>query len=233
MTDGQAVLVMTKAPRPGLVKTRLAPLLGDKGCASLQASLVSHAVEVAVSVSPTGTFVAFDPPDARGDLAALVPAGVRLLPQRGSHLGERMAAAVADVQAVQPGRLVVVGTDIPGLQARHLRDAFAAVAGRGTVVLGPALDGGYYLAGMSRHEPSLFDIPPALWGGPCVLAATAARAEAAGLQVRLLEALRDLDTVADAVALALADDPTLPPSLRSLLGALAERGRLGGAAGQP
>ncbi|MHB1850519.1 MAG: TIGR04282 family arsenosugar biosynthesis glycosyltransferase [Acidimicrobiales bacterium] len=215
MTDERAVLVMAKAPRPGLAKTRLAPMLGDDRCASLQATLITRAVAVATSVAPGATFVAFDPPDARGELAGLVPPGVELVPQRGGHLGERLAAAVTDVYAVHLGPLVVVGTDIPLLEARHLHDAFAALAGGDDVVLGPAYDGGYYLAGMNRPEPSLFDIAPQLWGGPGVLAATVARVEADGLRGHLLEELRDLDTPEDAMALAA--EGGLPSELRLLL----------------
>ena len=215
MNDERAVLVMAKAPRPGLVKTRLAPMLGDDRCAALQTTLITLAATVATSVAPGATFVAFDPPDAENEVAVLVPAGVELVPQRGRHLGERMAGAVADVYAAYRGPLVVVGTDIPLLEPGHLRGAFAAIASGDDVVLGPAHDGGYYLAGMSRPEPSLFAIAPELWGGPDVLAATVARVEADGLRCHLLEELRDLDTSEDAVALAA--ETSLPSALRPLL----------------
>ncbi|MDA8285255.1 MAG: TIGR04282 family arsenosugar biosynthesis glycosyltransferase [Actinomycetota bacterium] len=215
MTDERAVLVMAKAPRSGLAKTRLAPMLGDDRCASLQAALITRAATTATAVTPGATFLAFDPPDAREELAGLVPPGVELLPQRGRHLGERLAAAVTDVYAVHRGLLVVVGTDIPLLEPRHLRDAFGALAGGNDVVLGPAYDGGYYLAGMTRPVPSLFDIDPELWGGPGVLAATVTRVEANGLRCHLLEVVRDLDTPEDVVALAA--EPTLPSAFRPLL----------------
>ena len=215
MTDERAVLVMAKAPRPGLAKTRLAPMLGDDRCASLQAALITRSATTATAVAPGATFLAFDPPNAREELAGLVPPGVELLPQRGSHLGERLAAAVTDAYAVHRGSLIVVGTDIPLLGERHLRGACAALAGGDDVVLGPAHDGGYYLAGMTRPVPSLFDIDPELWGGPDVLAATVARVEANGLRCHLLEVLRDLDTPEDAVALAA--EPSLASELRALL----------------
>lgn len=206
---------MAKAPRPGLAKTRLAPMLGLGRCGSLQAALITLAAAAATAVAPGATFVAFDPPDAREELAGLLPAGVAVVPQRGSHLGERLAGAVADVFAAHRGPLVVVGTDIPLLEPRHLHDAFVVLAGGADVVLGPAFDGGYYLAGMSRPVPSLFDIAPQLWGGPGVLAATVARLEADGLRCALLEELRDLDTPEDAVALAA--EPFLPSALRPIL----------------
>jgi rSAM/selenodomain-associated transferase 1 len=206
---------MAKAPRPGCVKTRLAPMLGPEGCASLQAALITLAAAVATSVAPGATVVAFDPPDAEDEIAGLVPRGVELVPQRGGHLGERLTAAVTDVHAAHRGPLVVVGSDIPLLSAPHLRSALAALAAGADVVLGPSYDGGYYLAGMNRPEPSLFDIPPSLWGGPDVLAATLARVTAAGLRYDLIEQLRDLDTPADALALAAED--RLPSLLRPLL----------------
>ena len=218
MTGGAAVLVMAKAPRAGLVKTRLAPMLGHDGCACLQAALITLAATTATAIAPGATFVAFDPSDAGRELAGLLPAGFALVPQRGRHLGERMAGAVTYVYAAQRGPLVVVGTDIPLLEPRQLHDAFAALAGGDDVVLGPAHDGGYYLAGMTRPVPSLFDIDPELWGGPDVLAATVARVVADGLRCHLLEELRDLDTPEDAVALAA--EPSLPQALRPLLGGL-------------
>ena len=215
MNDERAVLVMAKVPRAGRVKTRLAPMLGHDRCASLQAALITRAATTATAVAPGATFLAFDPPDAREELAGLVPPGVELVPQRAGHLGERLTAAVTDVYAVHQGLLAVVGTDIPLLEPRHLRDAFMALAGGADVVLGPAYDGGYYLAGMTRPVPSLFGITPHLWGGSNVLAATVARVEANGLRCHLLEVLRDLDTPEDAVALAA--EPSLPSAFRPLL----------------
>jgi len=218
VSGDRAVVVMAKAPRPGLAKTRLAPLIGHARCGSLQAALITLTAAVATSVAPDATFVAFDPPDAEDEIAGLLPPGAELVPQRGWHLGERLAGAVADVFAAHRGPLVVVGTDIPLLEPRHLHDAFMDLAGGADVVLGPALDGGYYLAGMNQLEPSLFDITPELWGGPGVLAATEARLEADGLRCHLLEELRDLDTPEDAVALAA--EPSLPSALHPIFASL-------------
>ncbi|MGH9055651.1 MAG: TIGR04282 family arsenosugar biosynthesis glycosyltransferase [Acidimicrobiales bacterium] len=217
MTADPAILVMAKAPRPGQVKTRLAPMLGSDACARLHEMLVERTVALAVSVVAAATLLAFDPPDARDELAALVPPAVKLVPQRGRHLGERLRAGVADVFAAHAGPVLVVGTDIPMLGARHLCHALGRLdAGdEDDVVLGPARDGGYYLAGMNRLQASLFDIAPALWGGPRVLSASVAAARAAGLRVGLLEVLADLDTPADAVALAA--EPALPAQVRALL----------------
>lgn len=215
MTGAPAVLVMAKLPRPGSVKTRLAPLLGHDGCARLQALLVRRATELACSVAPGATYVAFDPADGEAEMARLVLADVLLLPQRGTHLGERLANATGEVLAARSGPLVVVGTDIPLLAPVHLCGALGELEAGRDAVFGPACDGGYYLAGLARALPELFAIDPALWGGPQVLRASLARARAAGISVGLLEPLRDLDTAEDASALLA--EPELPHDVRQVL----------------
>ncbi|NUR05215.1 MAG: glycosyltransferase [Streptomyces sp.] len=207
-----AVLVMAKAPLPGTVKTRLHALLGSRGCAELQSALLAHTVELTAGWP---TFLAYDPPDAEDAVRCLVPPGVRLLPQRGSGLGERLAAAVEDVCTLRPGPVVVLGTDAPTLTADRLAAAFTALDSGHDVVLGPALDGGYYLIGMRRPQTRLFGLDPALWGGDQVLASTLAIADRAGLRTVLLPPLRDLDTPEDAAVLL--GDPLLPARIAAAL----------------
>jgi rSAM/selenodomain-associated transferase 1 len=209
-----AVVVMAKAPRPGMVKTRLHSLLGPAGCAALQEALIGHTTELTTRRG-LRTYLAFDPPDQRCCLRRLVPPGVRLLPQRGSHLGQRLAAAVQDVHAQCPGPLVVLGTDAPTLTAGLLVDAFTALKKGYDAVVGPALDGGYYLIGMRRPHTRLFALDADLWSGENVLAATLALAERERLKVHLLPPLRDLDTPEDAAVFL--QDPSLPPRIAALL----------------
>ena len=109
----------------------------------------------------------------------------------------------------------MIGTDIPGLTPGRLAEAFAQLASGCDVVFGPAFDGGYYLAGMTRPAPELFAVDPALWGGGRVLAASLAAARDASLTVALLPPLRDLDTPADAAALLA--DPLVPAGIRQAL----------------
>lgn len=197
-SSNPSVLVMAKAPRPGTVKTRLHPLLGPEGCAALQTELIRHTVALTTGHG-LRTYVAHAPADAHSDLAALVPVGVELLPQRGGGLGKRLAAAVEDVFAADAGPLLVLGTDAPTLTGGHLTAAVQALESS-DVVLGPARDGGYYLIGMNRPQTRLFALDPELWGGDRVFAATRVLAEEEGLTVAALPGLRDLDTPEDAAA---------------------------------
>ncbi|MDE3202636.1 MAG: TIGR04282 family arsenosugar biosynthesis glycosyltransferase [Acidobacteriota bacterium] len=207
-----AVVVMAKAPRPGHVKTRLAPLLGHDGCARLAAALLQHSVSVAVA-SGLEVTVAFDPPDGRAEIAALLPAGVGLEAQAPGDLGQRMAAAAARPLG-QGHPVVLIGTDAPTLTSASLLAA-ARELRRVDAVFGPAADGGYYLLGLSRPAPGLFALG-SRWGGPEVLDASLVAARRAGLSVSRLETRRDLDTPDDAAALAA--DERVPAGLRRLLG---------------
>jgi rSAM/selenodomain-associated transferase 1 len=214
MSRPGTVLVLAKAPQPGRVKTRLHPLLGPDGSARLQAGLIRRTTDLTTAHGWT-TYLAFDPPDAEDELTGLVPAGTRLLPQSSGHLGQRLTAAVAAAASEHEGPLLVLGTDAPTLTVELLESAFAALRRGADVVLGPALDGGYYLIGLHHPLPHLFAIDPALWGGHQVLAATVDAATREGCSVRLLRELRDLDTPEDAAALLA--DPALPASVAALL----------------
>jgi uncharacterized protein len=206
-------LVMAKAPRPGFVKTRLAPLLGDAGCARLQSWLIGHAARWADEAGRAHVAVA--PADAEAEVRPLVPAGVTLLAQSGGDLGLRLAAATEQVSAP----VLVIGTDCPVLGPDHAREATAALDAGADACLGPATDGGYWLVGLARPAPALFDIGTEHWGGPEVLERTLACAERAGLRVTLLREECDLDEPDDVPALLA--DPRTPADLAALLRAAA------------
>lgn len=215
MSGTLAVLVMARAPRPGSTKTRLEPMLGPAGCAQLQAALIARTTAIACQAAPGAVHVALDPPGSAGQVGALLPSDVAVFEQCGGDLGQRMAHAVARVHAEHGGPIVVIGTDIPTLTADRLLAALALLEGGADAVFGPAFDGGYYLVAVHRPVPALFDLDPAVWGGPTVLAASLTAARAARLHVSLLPHLRDLDTPADAWALL--DDGELPVEIERVL----------------
>jgi rSAM/selenodomain-associated transferase 2/rSAM/selenodomain-associated transferase 1 len=117
-------------------------------------------------------------------------ADVRPVPQGEGDLGRRMHLAFA--QAFEQGmkRVVLVGTDCPKIRPAHLVKAFQAL-GRKDVVVGPALDGGYYLIGLRSPAPDLFHGIP--WGTGEVLQRTLDAAAASNRRVSLLDPLEDVD----------------------------------------
>ncbi len=96
--------------------------------------------------------------------------------------------------------MLAIGADAPGVGPAVVREA-VRVLQQADVVLGPALDGGYYLIGLNREARHLFEGVP--WGTPRVLQVTVALCVARDLKIGQLAPLRDLDTAADLEALGL------------------------------
>ena len=206
------MIVIAKAPRPGLCKTRLEPLLGPEGCARLQALLVARAARWAADVGDP--FVVFTPADAREEMAALAP-GAKLIPQVGGSLGDRLAGAFRAVLAEHAGPAVLVGVDTPQLGLAHAQAAVDDLRDGIDVSVGPADDGGYYLIALREPRDALFALPPELWGGSEVLFRTLEAAARAGLSVGMLRSERDLDDEPDVRALLA--DPLTPPDIAAIL----------------
>jgi uncharacterized protein len=134
------------------------------------------------------------PADAGDAVRAWLGAGPAYLPQADGDLGRRMEDAFARAFADGAERVVIVGSDLPELSASLLRRAFDALDVH-PAVLGPARDGGYYLLGLRRMVPGIFD--GIAWSTPDVLAATLARFRAADVAPAMLDELADVDEVQD------------------------------------
>lgn len=188
------LVVFVKRPRAGEVKTRLARDIGASDAAALYRTLAEQVLrETAPLDGGYSRLLQFAPADAEDDIARWLPNEARA-PQVEGDLGARMEAAFAAQFADGGERVVLVGTDAPGLGRAHLEQAFAALRAH-ALVLGPATDGGYYLVGLSRRLPALFE--GIEWSTPSVLAATREKARTLGLEARLLPELGDVDTVED------------------------------------
>lgn len=189
-----SVAVFLKAPRLGTVKTRLAAEVGNRHALRLYRVLAARTLE-AVHQTGLDAAVWYSPPDATAEMRFWLGDAWPLRPQASGDLGARLAASL---RAVEPGRgWIAVGADCPRLDAATLADAAAHVV-RGEVVLGPTLDGGYYLVGGTAPLPDIFTAIS--WGTDRVLAETRARLAHVGTAWSELAPLRDVDTAADARA---------------------------------
>src|SRR5262249_845619 len=121
---------------------------------------------------PAERVLAYSPPESRPFFAELVGDGFQLTPQADGDLGQRMAAFFTDLLAAGAEAVVLLGTDTPRLALDSVEQAFQALRGA-DVVLGPATDGGYYLVGIARRLPPIFD--GIAWGGCDVLEQTVRR----------------------------------------------------------
>lgn len=198
MTTGCALIVLAKAPRPGLAKTRLVPALGEAGAAGLARWLLDRTMGAALEAG-LGAVELCTAPDATDPAFVAWGArpGVVLAPQGDGDLGARMDRALARALRAH-GRALLIGTDAPRLDAALLREAAQALDGHDAVFV-PAHDGGYALVGLRRPAPGLFaDMP---WSTPMVMALSRERVRAAGLRHAELASLHDIDVPADLVHL--------------------------------
>lgn len=189
------LILFAKAPVPGQVKTRLCPPLSGDEAASLHGSMVLDMLEHSRSLKGTDRVLAASPsPDHPFFQAVASRFGIDLWEQTGIDLGARMASAFHTAFERGYEHAVIVGSDIPELTAHPIRQALSLLTEH-DLVLGPTLDGGYYLIGMNRPIPELFtDIP---WSTANVCSITHRKAEALGLSVGMTSPLRDLDTLED------------------------------------
>ncbi|HET6751621.1 MAG TPA: TIGR04282 family arsenosugar biosynthesis glycosyltransferase [Actinomycetes bacterium] len=204
-----ALAVIAKEPVAGLAKTRLVPALGAAGAARAASAMLADTL-AAVRASGAEPWLCFAPVEARERLRRLAP-GFGLLAQASGDLGDRLAACLADLLGAGADRVAIVGADTPHIPAASYRRAFALLD-EADIVLGPALDGGYYLVAAKASRPELFVGVP--MGTEVVLTETLTRATRGGLLVAMLSPLRDLDRVEDlAAALAAGDLAAAPATL--------------------
>lgn len=135
----------------------------------------------------------FTPRHAHLEMEDWLPGETRL-PQSDGDLGDRMAHAFSESFRRGARRAVIVGSNVPSLSGDVVRAAFRALDDH-DLVLGPARDGGHYLVGLARLHAALFHEIP--WSAASVLTMTLERARTLGLDVRLLDPLRDIDTLED------------------------------------
>ena len=191
------LLIFAREPVLGRVKTRLAADIGPEAALAVYRELLAlTAAAVTASAVPATVWLA-EAPHPAADAAQPRPEWPDL-PWRvqppADQLGERMAHAFDTAFAAGAGRVVVIGTDCPGLRPAILQQAFAALEAH-DVVVGPAEDGGYYLLGLRERQPALFANKD--WSTATVLPDTLADAARLGLRVARLPVLHDVDSGRD------------------------------------
>jgi rSAM/selenodomain-associated transferase 1 len=219
-----AVGIFCKTPAAGLSKTRLSPPLRLDECAALSACFIRDIAEtigdVAQGAGATG-YAVYTPRGTEDVLRELLPPEFRLHAQCDGDFGARVATAMRELLARHAG-VILVNADSPTLPASILREALSAVQAGNSIVLSPALDGGYTLIGLPVMREELFvDIP---WSMPTVYADTVARAGALGLPVVNVAGWYDVDDPAS-LDLLLAELAGRNLSFTSLRGARASATR--------
>lgn len=193
-TGPTTLLVIAKEPLPGRVKTRLTPPFTPERAAALAAAALADTLHAVLRAPARRRVLVLE-----GHPGPWLPPGIEVVPQTAGGLDERLAAAFAGCE----GPTLLVGMDTPQICPALLAPALAVDAWADCdAYLGPAADGGFWALGLAVPDPRL------LRGVPMSTAHTGAfqrqRLLDAGLRVRRLPVLRDVDTAADAHAVAAA-----------------------------
>lgn len=187
----RTLIIFVKAPAAGRVKTRLAKALGPARAAAVYRRLCANTIAQA-SRGPWRTVLAVDPVPAIAGFENLWPRQFHRTPQGRGDLGARMRRLI---DAAPSGPVVIIGSDAPALRARHIREAFKALAGADCAV-GPAPDGGYWLIGFSRRRGRAPRFERVRWSSEHALGDTI-RSLPAGFRIARLGDLADIDDAAD------------------------------------
>jgi uncharacterized protein len=190
-----ALVILTKAPQPGQSKTRLVPPLSYAEAADLARALLLDQLQNLVTFGDARLFIAFTPETAAGFFDGFIAQGFTCFAQRGQSLGERMSHAFEHLFASGFANVILIGSDLPALPVRFFQQAYAWLENSADVVLGPSADGGYYLIGMNRMIPGIFD--DIAWSSADVLSKTLQKLGNLRLKHELLPEWYDIDTRKD------------------------------------
>lgn len=188
--EKNGILIFQKNAELGKVKTRLAKDVGKESALQIYTQLceLTHEVCKEVPVEKHLYFSSFIPEDLPRDSSYFFHI------QKGGDLGERMSDAFEEMFGKGYERLLIIGTDCPEISTQLLEEAFSLLE-KNEVVLGPAKDGGYYLLGMRRYFPQLFQ--NINWSTSEVVNQTKKKLESGKISYQLLPVRTDIDTLED------------------------------------
>lgn len=195
------LIVFAKAPRAGLVKTRMSPPLSLEQASGLYTAMLDDVLEASAAFAAKldlEPVLAFHPPDAVAEMVARTPPAFRLQVQRGLGLGERMANAFAEAAAAGAPFAILRGSDSPALEYAQIEAASLQLEQGVDVVLTPDGAGGYALVGQRAPDPRIFDVPMST---DDMYARTVSRCADLGLRVYETKPSFDLDRVGDLASL--------------------------------
>jgi hypothetical protein len=190
--NDNAVILFARDPVLGQVKTRLSSSLDDETILKLYSCFVEDSLEKISKVEDADCFVGISPANHSGFFNGTEPSDMRLFAQQGKDLGDKMRQAFVDRFAEGYKKVAIIGSDSPSLPVSYINQSLTSDK---DLVLGPSIDGGYYLIAMSGKVSEVFD--GVAWGTEHVLDETLARVKKAGVSLELLPVWYDVDLPAD------------------------------------
>ncbi len=193
------VIVFAKNPIPNHVKTRLIPRLSAEQAAALYRAFLTDWCKTLSELSTIDLIVAYTPEGSQADLQAIIGDAVTYIPQIGGGLGERLTSATHWASDEGYEKIIITGSDSPTLPLAYISQAVDALD-TCDIVVGPSVDGGYYLIGFSTQN--ITAVVPAIyqgiaWSTKHVFQQTVERIYKINAKLKLLPVWYDVDTPED------------------------------------
>jgi uncharacterized protein len=193
------IIVFAKEPIPNRVKTRLLPALSPEQAASLYKAFLVDWCATLSKLETADLVIAYTPPEGKSALQTLIGEDAIYIPQVGADLGERLGNAGQWACEQKYQKFLFVGSDSPTLPIQYVKEAFKQLESC-DVVVGPSMDGGYYLIGFSADGaelviPSIFE--GISWSSEVVFRQTLEKLQSANARLGLLPPWYDVDTPAE------------------------------------
>ncbi|MCB0690906.1 MAG: TIGR04282 family arsenosugar biosynthesis glycosyltransferase [Saprospiraceae bacterium] len=189
--DQNVLVLFAKTPQKGNVKTRIAKTHGIDMAFDVYVQLLSQAMKTINCVNDIVKQLYYTP--LPFDQEYLFTDFDALKMQEGTDLGNRMSNVFRN-ECIHNSHVVLIGSDVPEISPEIIHQAFYSLSNH-DVVLGPSMDGGYYLIGMKQHHPTLFE--NIHWSTEQVLIETIEKIEKIGLTFNLVDPLNDIDEFLD------------------------------------
>jgi len=194
-TTMNTLIIFLKYPEAGKVKTRLAEDIGADKAADLYSSMAMKIIDNTADPENYITTVFYDPPSKLKEIRDWIgEKEVQFSPQTGKTLGDKISNAFKEVFDNGSDKAVIIGTDCIDVTSDTINHT-VDMLNQNDIILGPAEDGGYYLLGLKKHIPQIFEKID--WSTDCVLNQTIEKLNKHKLKYHLLKTLRDIDDVYD------------------------------------
>jgi rSAM/selenodomain-associated transferase 1 len=194
----KAIVIMAREPEPNRVKTRLMPPLSPGDASRIYESFLLDKIENIKAIREVDRFVAYTPETSRNYFEGIIPSEFNLIAQKGKDLGERLANVSDSLFKNGYYGIMMMDSDTPNLPSSYIISGLEALD-ENDLVVGPCEDGGYYLIGLSRQIPEIFQGIP--WSTPDVTKTTIMKAQSGGRSLSLLKKWYDVDTIEDLMRL--------------------------------
>ncbi|MDR1774662.1 MAG: TIGR04282 family arsenosugar biosynthesis glycosyltransferase [Clostridioides sp.] len=193
MNDKKAIIIFTRVPVAGYTKTRLMPFLSGDECERLHTAFIKDIAKICSTVNAEPIVCYKTEKNAKIDIKTLIKSKYYFL-QEGESLGDKMRNAFEKVFSLGYEKIVLIGTDIPQITENIINNSFEKLENN-DIVINPTVDGGYYLVGMRRFIPWIFEVEH--YGISTVFEETVTKIREKNISICIGEKCMDIDTKED------------------------------------